>query len=220
MPNKGDGKQRHRLALSDGQNWITAVPATQLDDLVASKAVDVGSVIRLQEYLFNHVNSRQCVPSSCPAEHQYYHSLPVVACLVAIPSVASLVCLQIACSVVSAPCINSAALCHLIIACPRRVVILLQLDNLGRLDKLAECTEVNKGQNAANTSNAGPPLLGGAGPGPYAAINGERNFCAAHLPGKPLTSKQICASCKFRMLAASLKLVIGPVPQCGLHVPP
>ena len=59
VPNKGDGKQRHRLALSDGQHWITAIPATQLDDLVTNQVVVVGSVIRLEEYLFNNVNNRQ-----------------------------------------------------------------------------------------------------------------------------------------------------------------
>lgn len=59
VPNKGDGKQRHRLALCDGQHWITAIPATQLDHLVTNQVVHVGSVIRLQEYLFNNVNSRQ-----------------------------------------------------------------------------------------------------------------------------------------------------------------
>ncbi|EIE20436.1 replication factor-a protein [Coccomyxa subellipsoidea C-169] len=112
VPNKGDGKQRHRLALSDGQHWITAIPATQLDDLVTNQVVVVGSVIRLEEYLFNNVNNRQ-------------------------------------------------------------VLILLQLDNLGISDKMADATEVGKGQNSGGNAGGPAPLLGGAGSGPYAAINGE-----------------------------------------------
>lgn len=57
---------------------------------------------------------------------------------------------------------------------PNRVLILLNFEILGKLETIADGTEVGKGPTAGG--NIAAPLLGAAGPGPYAAINGK-NHC-------------------------------------------
>jgi len=48
-----------RIILSDGQYFIQAMLATQLNDMVTEKQVDKNVVIKLIEYVTNAVQSRK-----------------------------------------------------------------------------------------------------------------------------------------------------------------
>ncbi|CAK0787257.1 hypothetical protein CVIRNUC_010475 [Coccomyxa viridis] len=54
-----DGKARHRFALSDGELWLTGVPATQIEHLVQDGILFTNVVLRLKEYIVNAVNNKK-----------------------------------------------------------------------------------------------------------------------------------------------------------------
>ena len=56
---KGDVKLTSRIILSDGQYFIQAMLATQLNDMVTEKKVDKNVVIKLVEYVTNAVQQRK-----------------------------------------------------------------------------------------------------------------------------------------------------------------
>lgn len=53
------GAERYRLGVSDGAHWCSAMLATQLNDLVRDGRVDVGTVLRLDDYLVNVLSGRK-----------------------------------------------------------------------------------------------------------------------------------------------------------------
>ena len=54
-----EGKPRHRFALSDGELWLTGVPATQIEHLVQDGILFTNVILRLNEYLVNAVNNKK-----------------------------------------------------------------------------------------------------------------------------------------------------------------
>ncbi|CAL5229462.1 g12788 [Coccomyxa viridis] len=54
-----EGKPRHRFALSDGELWLTGVPASQIQHLVPEGILQTNVIVRLNDYIFNTVNSKK-----------------------------------------------------------------------------------------------------------------------------------------------------------------
>lgn len=54
-----EGKPRHRFALSDGDLWLTGVPATQIQHLVPEGVLYTNVILRLNDYIFNTVNAKR-----------------------------------------------------------------------------------------------------------------------------------------------------------------
>ena len=52
--------QRLRIGISDGEQWVSVMLASQLNALVEQERLQENSVARLDECLFNHVNGRPC----------------------------------------------------------------------------------------------------------------------------------------------------------------
>ena len=55
----GAAAERYRLGLSDGAHWCSAMLATQLNDLVHDRRVDVGTFVRLDDYLVKTLSGRK-----------------------------------------------------------------------------------------------------------------------------------------------------------------
>jgi hypothetical protein len=54
-----EGKARHRFALSDGELWLTGVPASQIQHLVPDNILYTNVIVRLNDYIFNTVNNKK-----------------------------------------------------------------------------------------------------------------------------------------------------------------
>ena len=57
------GKQRYRLAVSDGEHWMSALIATQMAHLVTENRLVVNTVLRLKEYIVQDLGGRKCAPA-------------------------------------------------------------------------------------------------------------------------------------------------------------
>ena len=55
----GGAQERYRLGLSDGVHWCSAMLATQLNGLVSGGRIDVGTLLRLDDYLVNTLAGRK-----------------------------------------------------------------------------------------------------------------------------------------------------------------
>lgn len=55
----GPPPERYRLGVSDGTHWCSAMLATQLNGLVNGGSIDVGTMLRLDDYLVNTLNGRK-----------------------------------------------------------------------------------------------------------------------------------------------------------------
>lgn len=58
------GKTRYRLAVSDGEHWMSALIATQMAHLVTENRLVVNTVLRLKEYIVQDLGGRKCAPAS------------------------------------------------------------------------------------------------------------------------------------------------------------
>jgi hypothetical protein len=55
----GAAAERYRLGVSDGAHWCSAMLATQLNHLVTDRKIDVGTFVRLDDYLVNTLGGRK-----------------------------------------------------------------------------------------------------------------------------------------------------------------
>ncbi len=58
--NNGSNNERFRLAMSDGQQWMSGMLATQLNELVKSKQIGIGVMLRVDEFITNDLQGKRC----------------------------------------------------------------------------------------------------------------------------------------------------------------
>lgn len=51
--------ERYRLGVSDGTHWCSAMLATQLNGLIHAGSIEVGTMLRLDDYLVNTLGGRK-----------------------------------------------------------------------------------------------------------------------------------------------------------------
>ena len=64
----GGGALRYRVGLSDSEHWISALLATQLNELIASKRLSQGSYVRLVDFTIQNLPSQKTKANRCQAQ--------------------------------------------------------------------------------------------------------------------------------------------------------
>ncbi len=57
--------ERFRLAMSDGQVWMSGMLATQLNELVRTNQVGPGVIVKVEEFITNELQNKKRAPRTC-----------------------------------------------------------------------------------------------------------------------------------------------------------
>lgn len=60
--NNTSNSERFRLAMSDGQVWMSGMLATQLNELVRTNQVGPGVIVKVEEFITNELQNKKRAP--------------------------------------------------------------------------------------------------------------------------------------------------------------